>query len=137
MTALLSDRLQEYYSDIGEPQPAPSRISDQTAESLAEWLRIDAQLCDWLRDPSEIVDADAIAPSHDLIRMARQIVRRFQVQGLQIPPSMVVPDSNGGIAMEWHHGGIFRLIEILTKGETRLTEFSDGHRRFSMQLEWP
>lgn len=92
------------------------------------WRVVDNQLNDWMASPADIVDEGAVPPSRDLIRQVRYFVAYLKDSPA---PTLVVPDGNGGIAIEWHlPDRVLRTIEFNEVGEAWAYKFENGRLVF-------
>lgn len=107
------------------------------AEMSRAWVAIDAELNNWIANPAEIVDDGATPPSKNLIRLARRVVAALSVQE-NPAPTLVVPDGNGGIALEWHlRSRVLRTLEFNNDGEAYWYGFEDGKLVFRRPFPIP
>jgi hypothetical protein len=91
------------------------------------WLELEMELSNWIKNPAELVEPDAQAPSRMLIRAARDMLCRMRQVGDWPAPNVVSPDNSGGIAVEWHFSdGRFRLLSFLPNHNVTISEFRNG-----------
>lgn len=115
---------------------APATKIDQAIESGAAsaWAEIDATLSHMIRDPASSVDPDAVAPSVVSIRMAMRVCSLLQFLAQEAPAAMV-PNSGGGIILEWRDGSDSRWIEISESGGMEQVLIRGGQRIFRRTFE--
>ena len=94
-------------------------LGTDRASRFEGWEEIDRELSDWLVDPSSVVDSDAVPPSREIIRLARNVAEIYKDRGTQ-SPACVVPDTVGGISFEFQSDAQnFRKLEVRSDGRVR------------------
>lgn len=115
-------------------QPCSVKSSAASVKNGEMWASIDSQLSEWLNDPSQIVDSDALPPPRDLIRAARAWI--VALQWRQWPaPETVVPNGDGGLSFEFYTGDVYRDLEFCKNGGIWLTELRGGRFQRRSPLE--
>lgn len=127
----------------GEPMPMFATANVQEAD-LAEmeqvrrnkedWTRfIDTCLVEWGRDTTALEDEDFVPPSPDVINLACKVAMNYRDEGL-VPPTMVVPDGEGGISFERFEGDISLSLNIYADKSVELLTFDDCRLRERCRL---
>ena len=107
------------------------------SEMSSAWGAIDTELNNWMANPADFVDDGAAPPSKNLIRLARRVAAALSVQE-NPAPTLVVPDGNGGIALEWHlRNRVLRTLEFNRDGEAYWYGFENGKLVFRRPFPIP
>lgn len=98
------------------------------------WDRIlNESLIEWGGDPSRLRDSDIEPPSRELITLVSRYALKLRDAGLP-PPTRVVPNGDGGIALEKFVNSSFQSIEFEKDGTVELLTFKDGKLESRHQL---
>src|SRR5687768_592431 len=74
-----------------------------TTAGREKWQQIVRTLEDWLQDPSQLADDGLEPPNGTIIRLGLDISEQMRDRGYPAP-DRIVPDPNGGIALEINNG---------------------------------
>ncbi|MBI3467595.1 MAG: hypothetical protein HY000_31685 [Planctomycetes bacterium] len=122
------------------PGSVASSASLRSLEAVANSRRerwqqlIDDPLIEWGRDPQRLADAEITPPSRDTVRLACQLAQILGNFG-EAPPNRVVPTVDGGIVFEWHHGNLFKAIEVTPEEQIEYRKFVNS--RLIERGVWP
>jgi hypothetical protein len=129
-TSTVSPQVEEFVptgADIQSPMNRTDILGDQATE---KWRQlIDHKFIEWGRNPKVFEDDDIQPPSGAVIQRAIRLAEALKKSGVQ-PPSVVVPDPNGGIVFEYRQNGFTQVFHIWEDSRidyclfsgTRLTE---------------
>jgi hypothetical protein len=109
----------------------PSRAHDENG--LGDWDTVFNKLAEWGKTPSKIDEDGLESPSFEAISRTIEIIG--VCHGWNKPaPTAIVPDGEGGIALDWSNGEELESIRIEEDGVAECLNFS-GTRlvgRFSL-----
>lgn len=113
----------------------PELIGRQQANKVEQaWDRfIDRNLVEWGRNPSALEDEDFVPPALDVINLACKLAMALRDEGLA-PPTMVVPDGEGGISFERVEGELSEYLNIHANQTVELLTFDDCRLRARHRL---
>ncbi len=106
----------------------PSELSQNDAAKLGDqWGKVlDEQLIEWGNHPEDFIEEGFVPPSRETIHLAfKHVLKPFQAQG-RMPPSHVVPDTEGGIVFELRSNDVFESIRVQADGHIEYCCFCGG-----------
>lgn len=86
------------------------------------WIRAMATLDTWENDPDRFEVAETIPPSQCAIGVARSVAAWLRGQGFAAP-SRIVPDADGGLALERSDGDESITIHVHDDGSVEWLQF--------------
>ncbi|NLF32408.1 MAG: hypothetical protein GX591_16150 [Planctomycetes bacterium] len=98
---------------------------ERAEENRAAWDSfIDRCLVEWGRNSQALQDDDFIPPDTDVIQLACEIALGMRDEGVA-PPTMVVPDGEGGVSFERIEGNVSASLNIHADSTVELLVFED------------
>ena len=123
MTALHSDSCQHFRVSPGsDPASALLYLDGAAAEA---WDAVDADLAQWMEDPSQVVDEGAEAPSTGMIRYARWLLKVMR-GSMSTAPAAASPDNAGGLTIEFHGPADLAVLAFRRDNCVTWSVFRDG-----------
>lgn len=109
-------------ASVGEPELNNKERADRVKEAWNSC--IDHKLVEWGRNPNALEDEDFVPPERDVIKLACEWALCLRDMELA-PPTMVVPDGEGGISFERVDGEASESLNIYADQTVELLVFND------------
>lgn len=109
-------------ASVREPELNEKEQADRTRKAWSKF--IDGNLVEWGRNPSALEDEDFFPPGRDVIKLACEWALYFRDEGCA-PPTMVVPDGEGGISFERVDGEASESLNIYADQTVELLVFNN------------
>jgi hypothetical protein len=114
--------------------PSPNQQVVRTGEDEG-WQPFVEMLERWMQAPGKTDEDGLVYPTADAIESAAEMIGRFRSQH-EKPPTRLVVDGDGGVAMRWIDGDSIASIEINEDGTGEALWFQ-GKRLMNHSPCWP